>query len=57
VMTHATAEPALDTVEQGIATRQTSALPMTITGIETVALRIPYKPAARYNPNPVGPAS
>jgi hypothetical protein len=45
-MTHATAEPALVTVEQSIAARGSSALPMTITGIETVALRIPYSDAS-----------
>ena len=46
-MTHSTAEPALDTVEQAIESRRSSQPPMTITGIEAIPLRIPYKPGSR----------
>jgi L-alanine-DL-glutamate epimerase-like enolase superfamily enzyme len=45
VTTHATADPTLNIVEQNLATQRSSA--MTITGIETFALRIPYKPGRR----------
>jgi L-alanine-DL-glutamate epimerase-like enolase superfamily enzyme len=44
-MTHATAEPVLDTVGPGMELRRGP--PMTIAAIETIRLTIPYSPGRR----------